>query len=108
MAILVRGLKLLINIANTEPIASVVIKEDNDPLLDHNLGSVSNEDLEEEVRKRIETIYHPTSTCRMAPLEEGGVVDARLKIYGLANVRVADASIFPNIIAGHTVSEGAR
>ncbi|KIJ25281.1 hypothetical protein M422DRAFT_133867, partial [Sphaerobolus stellatus SS14] len=48
--------------------------------------------------------YHPTSTCRMAPLEEEGVVNPDLKVYGLENVRVADASIFPSIVAGHTAA----
>jgi len=39
----------------------------------------------------------------MAPLGDEGVVDPVLKVYGLDNVRVADASIFPKIVAGHTV-----
>lgn len=55
------------------------------------------------MRERVETLYHPTSTCRMAPLEEGGVVDAKLRVYGVSGLRVCDASIFPEIISGHTV-----
>jgi choline dehydrogenase-like flavoprotein len=102
LAVLVRGIKLLIKIASTEPFASAKEKDDN-PLLDHNLQSLSDAELETEVKKRIETLYHPTSTCRMATLADGGVVDPYLRVYGLANVRVADASIFPRIPAGHTV-----
>ncbi|KIJ46345.1 GMC oxidoreductase [Sphaerobolus stellatus SS14] len=104
LAVLVRGLKLLVKVANTEPLASEVLRDVSDPLLDHDIGSLSDEDMEEEIRKRVETLYHPTSTCRMAPLEENGVVDSTLKVYGLQNVRVVDASIFPNIIAGHTTA----
>ncbi|KAF8496620.1 glucose-methanol-choline oxidoreductase, partial [Hysterangium stoloniferum] len=48
--------------------------------------------------------YHSTSTCSMAPLEDNGVVDPSLKVYGLENVSVADASIFPRIVAGHTTA----
>jgi choline dehydrogenase len=103
LAVLVRGLKLVIRMSNTDPLVSL-LKRDDSSLLDHNLESLSDEELENEVRKRIETPYHPTSTCRMAPFEDNGVVDPHLKVYGLENVRVADASIFPRIIAGHTVS----
>lgn len=37
----------------------------------------------------------------MLPLDQGGVVDANLKVYGLANVRVADSSVFPLSFAAH-------
>ncbi|GJJ09787.1 hypothetical protein Clacol_004011 [Clathrus columnatus] len=103
LAVLVRGLKLLIKLGNTEPMFSALQKTEH-PYLDHDLGKASDAQLEKEVKKRVETLYHPTSTCRMARLEDGGVVDAQLKVYGLENVRVADASIFPRIPAGHTAA----
>ena len=37
----------------------------------------------------------------MLPLEQGGVVDTDLRVYGLANVRVVDASVFPMQFAAH-------
>ncbi|MGH7096227.1 MAG: GMC family oxidoreductase [Stellaceae bacterium] len=43
------------------------------------------------------TVYHPTSTCRI-----GSVVDPRLKVLGVANLRVADASVMPAVTAGNT------
>jgi choline dehydrogenase len=43
------------------------------------------------------TVYHLTSTCRM-----GDVVDARLRVNGIANLRVADASVMPNVVSGNT------
>nr|XP_049706252.1 glucose dehydrogenase [FAD, quinone] isoform X1 [Helicoverpa armigera] len=49
------------------------------------------------------TIYHPAGTCKMGPrYDENAVVDARLKVYGVQNLRVADASIMPHIVRGNT------
>ena len=47
------------------------------------------------------TIFHPVSTCRMGsdPL---AVVDDRLAVHGVANLRVIDASIMPRITSGNT------
>src|ERR1700748_449213 len=45
--------------------------------------------------------YHPGCTCAMLPKSLGGVVDPNLRVYGLANVRVADASVFPLEFAAH-------
>jgi choline dehydrogenase len=43
------------------------------------------------------TVYHPTCTCRI-----GDVVDPRLRVKGISQLRVADASVMPNIISGNT------
>ncbi|KAL1643757.1 hypothetical protein SLS58_004773 [Diplodia intermedia] len=48
--------------------------------------------------------YHVLSTAAMMPREKGGVVDERLKVYGTANVRVVDASVFPFQVCGHLMS----
>ena len=69
--------------------------------LDHETHLRSDADIEALVRERVETVYHPTSTCRMAPEAEGGVVDDELRVYGVEGLRVADASIFPTIPATH-------
>lgn len=98
-----RGVKLILKIAKEEPFASRLDQNDKSPLLDHQLHTKSDKELEEIVRERVETLYHPTSTCRMAPLEEGGVVDSKLRVYGVKGLRVCDASIFPEIVSGHTV-----
>ncbi|KAK7043178.1 hypothetical protein VNI00_008532 [Paramarasmius palmivorus] len=47
------------------------------------------------------TQFHPGCTCSMLPQEQGGVVDANLKVYGLNNVRVADGSVFPFLFSAH-------
>ena len=51
--------------------------------------------------KSVNTFFHPTSTCKMG-VDEASVVDPQLKVYGVSGLRVADASIMPNITTGNT------
>jgi choline dehydrogenase len=49
------------------------------------------------------TLYHPVSTCRMGPSPgRGDVVDSRLCVYGIDNLRMLDASIMLELISGNT------
>ena len=51
------------------------------------------------------TIFHPVGTCRMGPASDStAVVDARLRVHGIARLRVVDASIMPLIPSGNTNS----
>lgn len=52
-------------------------------------------------RQNSGSIYHLCGTCAMGPDQQHAVVDARLRVHGLAGLRVVDASIFPNITAGN-------
>lgn len=47
------------------------------------------------------TIFHPVGTCRMGA-DEAAVVDPRLRVNGIAGLRVADASVMPTITSGNT------
>ena len=61
----------------------------------------SDEELLEAARQYSQTIYHPVGTCKMG--QDGlSVVDARLRVYGMENLRIADASIMPEIVSGNT------
>lgn len=64
----------------------------------------SDQQWETWMRGNVFTEFHPSSTCAMLPLELGGVVDANLRVYGLANVRVADASVPPMAFSAHLMS----
>jgi choline dehydrogenase len=51
------------------------------------------------------TIFHPVGTCKMGPASDPvAVVDARLRVHGVAKLRVVDASIMPTIVSGNTNS----
>ncbi|CAL1673724.1 unnamed protein product [Lasius platythorax] len=50
------------------------------------------------------TIAHYSGTCKMSTRKNSGVVDHRLRVHGIDGLRVADASIMPTIIAGHTTA----
>lgn len=49
------------------------------------------------------TIYHPVGTCKMGPATDpDAVVDPRLRVHGITNLRVIDGSIMPDIVSGNT------
>jgi choline dehydrogenase len=53
------------------------------------------------VKKAAETTYHPVGTCKMGS-DPMAVVDAQLRVHGIAGPRVADASIMPTLTSGNT------
>ncbi|MDZ4295459.1 MAG: glucose-methanol-choline oxidoreductase [Burkholderiales bacterium RIFCSPHIGHO2_02_FULL_66_10] len=61
----------------------------------------SDAQIEQFVRFHADTIYHPVGTCRMGP-DAGAVVDARLRVHGVAGLRVVDASVMPGVVGGNT------
>jgi choline dehydrogenase len=66
---------------------------------------VTDAQLEAYVRQYTATTYHPVGTCKMGPASDPmAVVDAHLKVHGIDGLRVADASIIPDIIGGNTAA----
>jgi len=64
------------------------INTNNDELLDH-------------FKSNATTVYHPCGTCRMSREINSGVVSEKLKVHGIDNLWIVDASIMPNITSGN-------
>src|SRR5215469_749535 len=64
-------------------------------------GLTTRAELEEVLRRKAESIYHPVGSCRMGADAEA-VVDPALKVRGVEGLRVVDASIMPRLIGGNT------
>jgi len=62
----------------------------------------SDEDIDEFVRRNVESAYHPSCTCRMGdPADAMTVVDPQARVLGLEGLRVVDSSIMPSITTGN-------
>jgi choline dehydrogenase-like flavoprotein len=88
--------KFLRTIASAEPMRSVWTNE-------YEPGNAvqSDEDWKTYALGNTLSIYHPIGTAALLPEEDGGVVDAELKVYGTKNLRVVDASIIPLLPSAH-------
>ena len=65
------------------------------------INLVNDEELVKEASNYAQTIFHPVGTCKMGQ-DEMSVVDEKLRVRGVSNLRVIDASIMPNITSGNT------
>lgn len=93
---LVEGMKLTRRIARTEALRPWIEAE-------HQPGDQvrTDDELLDYIRRAGTTIFHPAGTCKMGP-DPMAVVDARLRVHGIAGLRVADASIMPTVVSGNT------
>jgi choline dehydrogenase-like flavoprotein len=64
-------------------------------------GARTDAQIEAFLRERVDTIYHPVGSCPMGRGPQA-VVDASLRVHGLASLRVVDASVMPRIVGGNT------
>jgi len=61
----------------------------------------NDEELVKAASHHAQTIFHPVGTCKMGN-DENSVVSHELKVHGVENLRVIDASVMPNITSGNT------
>jgi choline dehydrogenase-like flavoprotein len=64
-------------------------------------GLETDAQIAQALRARADTIYHPAGTCRMGG-DAQAVVDAQLRVHGVAALRVVDASVMPTLVGGNT------
>ena len=94
---IVEASKLMRKIAEAPALANIIASE-----LTPGPQIQTDEDFLADCRARADTVFHPVSTCRMGPDPNIDVVDSHLRVYGIENLRVVDASIFPTLTSGNT------
>jgi choline dehydrogenase len=92
----VKGFVLLRQIMATAPMQARIVRE-RLPGPD----CVTEDDILDHVRKTVQSQHHWAGSCKMGP-DPMAVVDERLRVHGVAGLRVIDASIMPTISAGNT------
>ena len=60
--------------------------------------------IEQHIEQATECVYHPVGTCKMGTDTEAVCDPATLRVHGMQGLRVADASIMPDVISGNTNS----
>jgi len=101
---IVEGIKLAINISKQPALQEIGTRLHDIPIpACQHLGFGTNKYWECQARHFTFTIYHQSGTCKMGPqTDKMAVVDPRLRVYGIKGLRVADASIMPEVPAAHT------
>jgi choline dehydrogenase len=97
-ATLVAGIRLARKLAATRALAPYVAGE-------YRPGpeATSDDALLEFAKNTAGTIFHPSGTCKMGPASDPmAVVDAELRVHGLAGLRVVDCGIMPTVVSGNT------
>ena len=96
-AALMAGLQMSARIARSPALSGVLGK------IARPVGatSLNDETFETAINECSQTLYHPVGTCRMGS-DDASVVDPQLRVRGVDGLRVADASVMPAIVRGHT------
>ncbi len=95
---IVEGIKIARRIARHAPLTDKISDEFRP---DASLGIDDYDGTLNWARNNSTTIYHPTGTCKMGQSDDS-VVDARLRVHGIAGLRIVDCSIMPEIVSGNT------
>jgi choline dehydrogenase len=65
--------------------------------------NVTDQELQDFIRRAATTVFHPVGTARMGQDKKDSVVDPKLRVHGVQGLRIVDASIFPRQVSGHPV-----
>ena len=94
----IKGIEIIRRITQTSPFSELIEKE-----VIPGRTLISRNDLIGFIKDFTTTIYHPTGTCKIGK-EGDGVVDEQLRVWGIKNLRVCDASVFPESVTGNLVA----
>lgn len=95
IAALRKGVRQMYRIFATPPLSGYEGTDRHAPDLDDDAA------LDDMIRSRADTIYHPVGTCRMGG-DKASVVDPKLRLRGIKGLYVANASVIPKIVGGNT------
>ena len=95
MATLIAGTRLMRRILEAPPLARHGGRDR------HTAGIDDDATLEQAIRNRADTVYHPVGTARMGS-DADAVVDPTLRVRGVEGLYVADASVMPRLVSGNT------
>jgi len=90
------GARMLRRISAAKPLADVI---DSELLPGKRIRS--DAEVLQDFRHRAGSVFHPCGTCAMGSDDTSSVVDPRLRVHSVANLRVVDASIFPSVTSGN-------
>jgi choline dehydrogenase len=93
---MIRGIRAARRVYAQEPLRGLIVRE-----LVPGAECASDADLERFIRTTGAITQHAVGTCRMG-IDARAVVDAQLRVHGLAGLRIADASVMPNVPGGNT------
>ncbi len=96
LATLREGVRATRAIYHSQPLAGLIERE-----VRPGDAAISNEAIEAYCRINAATSHHAVGTCRMG-IDNGAVVDSRLRVRGIERLRVVDASVMPTIPGGNT------
>ena len=93
--VLIEAGKVAIEVLHSDAFAPYLKKLNYPPEPD------SDDGIWRHIQRVVETVYHPVGTCKMGQ-DDMAVVDTELRVHGIGNLRVIDASIMPTIVSGNT------
>ncbi|KIK53250.1 hypothetical protein GYMLUDRAFT_100419 [Collybiopsis luxurians FD-317 M1] len=106
--VIVRGIRLLLRLARTEPLKSVLdLKNQTTDVNsmffpgDADPDKVTDEELKAFIKRNGTAPFHPVSSARMGMSPQTSVVNNELRVHGVGGLRVVDASAFPTQVSGH-------
>ena len=99
LATLVRGVKMAKDIMLSQAFAPLRLQDQ----VNYPIGSDwSEEFILAHIQKALECVYHPVGTCKMGNDQDAVVDSSNMRVRGLKGLRVADASVMPELVAGNT------